>query len=100
MDEDLLHNQNRARIEKAGVRNRMTPANATAAPRNVADGAGKEMPPGILGPNGMMKDAHAGGRHSGLQNLSVKPGEKSREKYAEEIRRRLANPGNPTDKYR
>jgi hypothetical protein len=50
-----------------------------------------EMGPGILNSNSvpMTKDSHAGGRHSGLQNLSVKPGEKSRAAYTDEIHRRI-----------
>jgi hypothetical protein len=97
--DDLRGNENRARQEKAGVYNRMTPANADRpASRNVADNIGKEMPEGILGAP-MLLDPHAQGRRS-ADNRVVAPGAKPRSHYTDEIRRRLANPGNPTDKYR
>jgi len=96
--DDLRGNENRARIEKAGVQNRMSPANAV--PPTAADASGvvgRPMGPGILGPNGMTSDSHRNQRHS--NNLANPAPEKSREKYAEEIRRRLHSPARDV-KYR
>jgi hypothetical protein len=92
--DDLKGNENRARIEKAGVHNRMSPANAV--PPTAADASGvvgRPMGPGILNSNSvpMMKDAHAQGRRS-FDNMVNKPPEKPRSHYAAEDRRRL-NPG-------
>jgi hypothetical protein len=85
---DLAKDQNRAHIEKGARFNQMTPCDGSgsASPMPAND-----LPPGILNPNSMpmTKDAHAGGRHSALQNLGTRPAEKSRAAYAEEIRRRI-----------
>jgi hypothetical protein len=81
--DDLKGNENRARQEKAGVYNRMTPYESEyRAP------SPNEPPPPLRGDAPMMLDPHARGRHS-VDNLSVKPGEKSRSSYAAEDRRRL-----------
>jgi hypothetical protein len=87
MTERMWNNENRGRL--ADSLNRPTPCQAdggvaSAMPAN-------DLPPGILNSNSipMTKDAHAAGRHSALQNLSLKPGEKSRASYTSEIHRRI-----------
>jgi hypothetical protein len=93
-----FRNENRAHIGRTTLVNWPTPMNAdggvaSANPPNA-------LPPGILNSGvPMMKDSHAAGRHS-YDNMTVKPGEKSRAAESAETRRRLANPGKPTDTYR
>jgi hypothetical protein len=100
-DESRAGNENRAHVGKAGRYQMMTPRSADGS---VAGGAqidpansvkGNEMPPGILRGDSvpMTTDSHAGGRHTGLQNLAVKPGEVSRSARAEETRRRIYSRG-------
>jgi hypothetical protein len=104
MPSEFMNNENRKRL--ADTINRPMDRSADGS---IAGGAridvnsvpGNEMPPGILNSNStpMMKDAHAAGRHS-YDNVTVKPAEKSRAAESAETRRRLANPGKPTDTYR
>jgi hypothetical protein len=96
--DDLRGNENRARQEKAGVHNRMTPANAV--PPTAADASGvvgRPMGPSIRGDQPIFSDPHRNLRNSAF-NLSVKPGEKSRAAEAAETRRRLTEPS--STKYR
>jgi hypothetical protein len=58
-----------------------------------------EQPPSIRGDAPMTLDPHKNFRHS-IDNAERKPGEKSRAAESAETRRRLANPGKPTDTYR
>jgi hypothetical protein len=78
MAEDLRNNENRARFKNDSI-NTMT---LRSADGSIAGGMrfdpaksvpGNEMPPGILGPAGLLRDPHAGGRHS-YDNLTTKPG--------------------------
>jgi hypothetical protein len=81
----LRGNENRARSEVAGVRNRMSPCDGTgvAPPRSHND-----LPPPIRGDAPMTLDPHANARHSN-ENRTVAPAEKSRSSYTSEVRRRL-----------
>jgi hypothetical protein len=84
MDDALRGNENRARIETAGVYNRMTPCDgsgsAVAHPAN-------DLPMPIRGDAPENPDPHSHGRLS--NNLSKKPFERPGSHYTEEIRRRV-----------
>jgi hypothetical protein len=104
MPSEFLNNENRARLRDSI--NKPTPrsADGSIAGGSAIDPAnslhGNDLPPGILNPNStpMTKDSHSGGRHRD-ENATVRAGEKSREKYAEEIRRRIHGPARDV-KYR
>jgi hypothetical protein len=91
--DDLRGNENRARQEKAGVMNRMTPRTSTGT---VAGGTrfdpnsvpGTPMPPSIRGDAPITTDPHRLGRHS-FDNTENKPGEATRAERSGETRRRI-----------
>jgi hypothetical protein len=85
MANEFTNNENRARLKDSI--NRPTDRSASGPP--IGANSPNPMPPGILGPAGMMRDPHAGGRNSALQNLSVRPAEKLRAAETAEIQRRL-----------
>jgi len=98
--DDLAKNQNRAHISPGARYNEMRPMNADDGVAGSVRGAGpNDLPPSIRPDQPLCVDPHARGRNS-FDNLSVKPGEKSRAAESTETRRRLANPGKPTDPYR
>jgi hypothetical protein len=92
--EQFRGNENRAK-HSANI-NTPTPCSSVSRPASPG-----ELPNGILNGNSvpMTLDSHSGGRHS-ADNRTVAPGSKPRSAYTTEIRRRLANPGNPVDRYK
>jgi hypothetical protein len=83
MDDELRGNENRARQEKAGVRNRMSQANADSGFVRPDESRLR----GLCSAN-PMRDPHAQSRGY-TDNAVVRPGEKPRSHYTAEDRRRF-----------
>jgi hypothetical protein len=78
-------NENRAKFRRDSM-NPMTPCTADGGVARAR--AHNDLPPPLRGDAPIFTDPHARLRY-GADNLSVKPGEKSRAHYAAEDRRRL-----------
>jgi len=95
--DDLRGNENRARQEKAGVQNRMTPVPADGGVARAPAPNDIPLDRGICSSTPMTTDPHAAGRGS-IDNSTVKPLERPRTQRTAETRRRIES-RTPTYKY-